>query len=290
MNIGNIVKRAFGTSALFVRKHASLIELVAGDILVTAGAVKLIQDCDKISEAKELKDSGEATKTEVAEAYVKATWKGVALVAGGVVMTGVSHATIADQLKVATTTLAATSLSYDNYRKRVIEDQGEEKDHEYLTGDGIVKTVEMKEDGTTVETTIPVRSSETMNREYIPHSFFFDESSNPNWTKDPIANRQFLESVERWVNQELEGYGFITENMIRKAVGAPFVKAGQWAGTPYKNPDGTVNHITFGMEKDTVAAQRFRDGIEPSFLVEIRLTDGRPLKDDISGDVDWSLV
>lgn len=285
-----VITRALGMGVLFVKKHASLLELIGGDALITLGAIQLIKDSDKIAQAKDLKNQTDATKEDIATAYIKSTWKGVGLIAGGIALGGISHATIADQLKVASASLAATSLSYDNYRKRVIEDQGEEKDYEYLTGNGVVKTVEMKEDGTTIEKTIPIHSiDDQAKREYIPHSFMFDET-NPNWTKDPIANRNFLESVERWVNQRLETYGCITENAIRDAVGANLTKAGQWSGAIYKEKDGTTNHIDFGIGKDTVEAQNFRDGKEPSFLVEIRLADGRPLCNDISNDVDWELA
>ena len=48
----------------------------------------------------------------------------------------------------------------------------------------------------------------------------------------------------------------------------------------YQNEDGSINNVSFGIEDNNPAAQSFRDGINPDFLVTIKYADGRPICDN----------
>ena len=207
----NKIKRMTHMGLLFVKSHASEIEAVAGGLCVVGGTVLLIKNAEAIADVnaevktdkqfkKEVEESGSweeqgETKTHYilrttknhACGYIQTTWKGVALTGAGLGLMALSNVTIHKQLEAVSASLAATTLSYNQYRQRVIEDQGEEKDYEYFTG-GVMKTVEMKPDGTVIETTTPIN---TDNQVFVPHSFFFD-SRNRNWSKNAAHNKTYL--------------------------------------------------------------------------------------------------
>lgn len=301
MGISQIAGKFIGNAAHFWAKNNDKIEFVAGVALVAVGTGVLIHDAEKISDAKaevqskinyihDIDESEEGwaeeettrgkavadvAKTAVVE-YTKAAWKGVGLIAAGEVLQGVSHATVTQKLTSVSASLAAVSTSFANYRKNVVEDQGEEKDYEYLVGP-TMKSVELKKDGTVVETTTPIHTDTT--KCYIPHSFFFDES-NINWQDSDEANREFLRRVETFVNQKLSVRQFMTENEIRDMIGAPRTKAGQAAGVRYQNMDGTLNQIRF---------KKVNPESDKNYLIVIEYSDGKSISDNILDDTDWEL-
>ena len=301
MGISQIAGKFIGNAAHFWAKNNDKIEFVAGVALVAVGTGVLIHDAEKISDAKaevqskinyihDIDESEEGwaeeettrgkavadvAKTAVVE-YTKATWKGVGLIAAGEVLQGVSHATVTQKLTSVSASLAAVSTSFANYRKNVVEDQGEEKDYEYLVGP-TMKSVELKKDGTVVETTTPIHTDTT--KCYIPHSFFFDES-NINWQDSDEANREFLRRVETFVNQKLSVRQFMSENEIRDMIGAPRTKAGQAAGVRYQNMDGTLNQIRL---------KKVNPESDKNYLIVIEYSDGKSISDNILDDTDWEL-
>lgn len=310
----SIIKRGFHMSLHFVKNHASEIEAIAGGLFIGAGMISIIKNADEISSvnaevrndrlAKEeielsgsWEEQGETKNHYIMRTtknhtigYIKSTWKGVGLTAIGIGLFALSNTTLHRQIEAISASLAATTMSYNQYRQRVIDDMGEEKDYQYYTG-GVMKTVEMKDDGTVIETTTPIAVED--DRVYIPHSFFFD-ASNSNYTDNAFKNRTFLEQCLYFINKRLEIDGFMTENDMREVLGAPKTIAGQASGAFYKNPDGTINTISFGIEDNTLAAQAFRDGTNPDFLVILRYSDGRPICNNVYPELEklgfWSRI
>lgn len=304
MNL-NRLTRTVKTCGLLLKKHASTIEFVAGCAAVVGGTVLLVKSANDIADVNNQVEDHKRHLKEIDEDedgwegmaetrgqyirrcfvqdtvdYTKAIWKAAGLMAIGITMFGLSHATLTKQLKAVSASLAATSLSYSQYRQRVREDVGEEKDYQYLTG-SCAKTVEVKKDGTVIETTIPI--NDNPDKCYIPHSYMFDEH-NINWSEDPEHNKYFLERGLAAVNRRLEDDGFIFENDIWKLIGADacdMTMAGQCAGAHYKNADGTTNKISFGIERNNPNAKAFRDGNEPSFFIILQYSDGRSIDDDL---------
>ena len=204
--------------------------------------------------------------------YTKTYWLGITLEVGGLVLIAISDITQAKELSATSALLATTSAAFSNYRQRVIADQGEEKDQEYLLGPQFT-TVDVMPDGTIIQTTNPL---ENPNAEagLPPHCFFFDEyNCLDTWEKDPQLNRKFLEDHQRWLNQRLWTEGFLFENDIRRDLGAPIVKSGWTSGIFAEDKDGNRNYITLGLDAKNPAAQRFRDGIEPSILIQMNVED-----------------
>ena len=285
-----------GKVGKFVGRNASTIELIAGGILVAAGTVKLVKDAEKIAEVnqkvagnksylKEIDQDPDGWKTmdetrkhyilrttkDASFDYAKVLWKGIGLQLLGGTLVVISHATVTKQLMSVSAALAGTTTAFNNYRKNVIADQGEQKDYEYMTGN-VLHVVDVAKDGTVTETTIPCNDG---SQAYIPHSFFLSQSEY--YTKDNNVNKRNFENILMYLNQKLAVDGLLTENYIRSQCKVPLTIAGQSSCIFYQNEDGTTNQLSFGFERNNEAAQRFRDGSEPDFLVMLQKDDGTPI-------------
>lgn len=317
MKVLNKLTRGMKLGLTYAKQHIDIIEMVVGDVLIVAGMVSLYKNAQGIVEAQEeikadkqfVKDTDEEIASctdnltwedavgESRNHYImrtglnhvglilKPTWKCVVLVGGGMALNGLSNATVHQQLNTVSMALASTSYSFNEYRKRVREDVGEDKDYEYFTG--TVKTVDVSSTGEVVkETTLPL----AVGQDYIPHSFFLSTTSN--YTKNPKVNLDTVEQAERNINRILEIDGVIFENDMRKMFGADRTVAGQTYVAYYKNIDGTTNHISVGLRRNDSATKRFKEGVEPDFLVTLTYDDGREL--DIitmarAKDINWQL-
>lgn len=207
---------------------------------------------------------------EAAVGYSKTYGLGVAAVAGGITLIVISDITMNKELAAVTTLAASYASTLSLVKDRVIADQGEEKWQEYLLGPQFT-TVDVMPDGTVVQTTEPV-DNPNRGANLPPHCFFFDEAS-PNWEKDARMNRDFLETHLRWLNDKLWAEGFLFENDIRRDLGVPIVKTGWTAGIFAEDKDGNRNWLTFGLDAKNPAAQAFRDGIEPTILIQMNVED-----------------
>ncbi len=202
--------------------------------------------------------------------YFKAYGLGIGLQLAGGTLVAVSDITQAKEITKVSTLLATTSATLSAVKERVIADQGEEKWQEYLLGPQFT-TVDVMPDGTIIQTTEPI-DNPGAEAGLPPHCFFFDES-NYNWEKDARANKDFLEDHERWLNQRLWAEGFLFENDIRRDIGAPIVKSGWTSGIFAEDKNGNRNYISFGLNAKNPAAQRFREGVEPTILIQLNVED-----------------
>ena len=123
---------------------------------------------------------------------------------------------------------------------------------------------------------------------YESFTMFFGPS-NPNWTKSPIANRNFLEGKRSFLQTHyLETRGYITLNEVLDCLGMPLVKEGsdfgwKWYDDPVEMAKyGGSNMISFGWEhvtKEMVdsAEMRFLNGVEATYLCHFNV-DLVPIK------------
>ena len=200
---------------------------------------------------------------EAAVGYGKAYGPGIAVEVAGLVLVGVSKATDRKEIASKSVALASLATQFYTYRERVRQDQGDEKDEEYLLG---LTKEEQKQlvtdnDGGFKTTDLPPMP---------PHTFLFDET-NVNWEKEGFMNRDFLESHLRWLNDRLWVEGVLFENDIRRDVGAPIdPDACEW-GITAVDDEGNRQYISFGMEKNTERAKAFQAGTERSFWVTLNM-------------------
>lgn len=284
-----------------VQPSIPTVEFVLAGSLIAAGTAVLIVYADEIAEvnrkvrvAKEeikevdkdksgWKEMGETkthyilrTTKDCAVDYVKAAGVGVACIAGGVTLGCISHATLTAQLEATAASLAATTYSFNNYRNRVVADQGVEKDFEYYTGVGVKKTVEVQQDGTVKEVITPINAP--TDATYIPNSFIFDEH-NPNWTKSPEENLNFIFNSLRSINVILENSPFeiCSLNKMRECFDEEPTVAGVCSGAIRTWEDGSSHRVRL----NPILLQRLVDGTDPSAVIQFEYDDGTPLETDI---------
>lgn len=288
-------------TGVVIYKHRADIEFVAGLGLVITGTTMLIKDSEKIATAfndhsvrmKEIEDFDAADAEDPGAGWIdenerksfvradikctvkdlsKTVGKGVAVVAAGEILQGISHMSLNRQLANATLLAANLSTAYANLKKKIVEDQGQEKLDEYLYGPQIKKVV-VDEDGNVTETTELITDN-NKNLNLPPHCFFFDESSRI-YSKSRGVNRDTVHNIRMWLDQRLGIEGFLFENDIRREFQLPLVECGWTSGIMAYDKDGNRNHLSFGLEnaKKGSADQRFLDGDEPTVLIKLNLED-----------------
>lgn len=292
------IKAAAKSLLAMAYKNRAKIETIVGMGLVVVGTGVVVSKARKATEiANQLEDMHndirrkDATEEWVdkkersvairgtlkygAVNYTKTYWLGFSCIAGGLTLIGISDITMSKEITAAWGLVSTYAATLNKVKENVIADQGEEKWQEYLLGPQYTK-VDVLPDGTIVQTTSAL-DNPNASCGLPPHCFFFDEA-NPNWHKDPLINRKFLEDHERWLNQRLEAEEFLFENDIRRDIGEPIVKSGwtsgifAWKIDPVTG-DKVRNYISFGLGAMNPAAQAFRDGTEPTILIQLNMED-----------------
>lgn len=194
--------------------------------------------------------------------YAKVYGPAIGVEGVGIALQCVSHKSLKNQVGTLAASLATNMAAFAQYRQRVRDELGEEKDEEFYMGKPVVEVKVDEKTGEQYTTTdLPMAP---------PHTFLFDET-NPNWENYGFANRDFLENHLRWLNQKLQREGVLFENDIRRDVGAPIDPESTNWGITAVDDDGNQQYISFGMEKNTERAQAFRDGAEKSFWISLNM-------------------
>jgi len=169
--------------------------------------------------------------------------------------------------------------SYNEYRKRVIEDAGAEKDQEYMHG---IRTKEIEvvdEDGNITKKTV---NESTGKRAISPYARWFDAGvwdsdracwkyRNYAWKDDPEKNLRFLISQEKYANMILQRDGMVFLNEVYKLVGMPMTYEGQFVGWTIDGGDG---YISFGISEDEnqlPCNRSFINGFTPNALLDFNV-------------------
>ena len=215
-----------GAKGLVLKKHAPDILLATGIASIGGGVVMACKATIKaetvmeerhakletVKEALEAQTSGDVaysqkeadedvklinaqTAIEVARLYIPA---------GGLLMLGVLNVVAAHN--VQRNRLAALAAGYNGllvsfaeYRSRVVEDQGADKDLEYLYGTVDAEVLEVKTvKGKEKQDIVPVKALDKANLSIYARVF---DDGNPEWTKDPTYNLHFLKTQQTVANQ-----------------------------------------------------------------------------------------
>lgn len=276
MNMPRTLSLGAGRTQLIIQKNAPHILFAAG---VIGGVVSTYLACratlkvsDTLDEIKENVNNVENIKTSVPNysetdrrkdlAYVY-TRGGLELVKlyGPAVLVGTlsitaltgSHVQLSRRNTALMAAYAALQEAYYNYRARVREEIGEERELAIYQAHE-TKTIEGKK----VKTWDPNRHS--------MYAVFFDEYS-PNWEKDPELNRLFIQCQQTYANNLLKSRGHVFLNEIYDMLGVNRTKAGAVVGWVIGH-DGD-NFIDFGIFEPENS--RFVNGIERSILLDFNV-------------------
>ena len=165
--------------------------------------------------------------------------------------------------------------SFNNYRSRVKDELGEEKDRQFYYGmtEETVKDKVKSKDGKTK--TITKKVEKAPDHLYSQYARFFDEA-NINWDKSPEQNMYFLKMVQNQMNDKLKARGHVFLNEVYDALGFDRSEAGQLVGWVW-NKDNTAmeagdGYIDFGIfDGNNYAKRAFVNGDERSILLDFNI-------------------
>lgn len=171
--------------------------------------------------------------------YGPAAFVGIVSIAA---LTG-SHVQLARRNTALTVTLAAVSKAYEEYRMRVQEEIGLEKELDIYRD---VRDVEVEIDGK--KATIQVANQGT----HSPYARLFAEH-NINWENSAEHNYMFVKAQQSYANDKLKSRGHVFLNEIYDTLGIEHSQAGAVVGWVY-NGDGD-NFIDFGIKNNPEFAE-----------------------------------
>jgi hypothetical protein len=251
---------------------AGVVGTIASTVLACRATLKLSETLDEIhKDVQVLEDlspverESEEFKLDTIYIYGKASLKLVRLYAPAAVvgvasigmLTG-SHVQLVKRNTALMAAYAAVQKAYDDYRDRVREQLGAERELD------IYHAVETKKildsDGKEVEVKVANPSK------YSPYAKFFDEFS-PHWQRDSELNRIYIQVQQNYANHRLNATGHVFLNEVYDSLGINRSTAGAVVGW-VKEGDGD-GYINFGIFEAMNAA--FINGHEQSILLDFNV-------------------
>jgi hypothetical protein len=165
---------------------------------------------------------------------------GPALVVGGLsifALTG-SHVQLTKRNTALTLTLVSALQAFNEYRERVRQEVGEEKEKEIYTKGMYASRIALGE-GEPAE----IRPAEVESLSTYARMF---EWTNPNWYEDPNLNRGFVEVAQNHADHMLKARGHYFLNDAYDSLGLPRTREGSIVGWAKNgNGDGYVEFSVF---------------------------------------------
>lgn len=275
--VANKISRVAGRTGLITKKYTPEMLVVVGVTGVAVATVmackatlkveEKLEDIDRdIQEARKQVEEENASEKEVTKAKIRGGVKlaklylpavGLMTVSVGCIIG--SHHILRKRNLALMAAYKALDTDFTNYRKRVIEDYGEEVDNELKTG---IK--QEKEEG----------SDESVSTMYDPNGIsqyarFFDESSD-RWSKTPEYNMIFLKAQQNYANDLLHARGHVFLNEVYDMLGLERSQAGAVTGW-ILNKEGD-NFVDFGIYNIKKTANRdFVNGFESRILLDFNV-------------------
>ena len=286
--IGN---RALGSTELFLKKHGPLLLTSAGiagfgvTVVLAGKAVLKAQEpikkfkiknedistsplTETFTRTDQASETGRLWLIEgygIAKIFAPAAGAGLVSVACIVL----SHGIMRKQQTALVAAYAALDQGFRAYRRRVIEEIGEEKERE------LFQRPPRKIESVDAEG-LPCEIDDPSDVISVPYGKYFDEY-NTNWEKTAEYNLTFLMSIQMWANDRLRSRGYLFLNEVYEELGMDWTQAGQIVGWKrYGDGDG---YVDFGLRVDDDEAKRsFINGKARSVFVDFNV-DGPILFD-----------
>lgn len=207
---------------------------------VTKKEIENVKATHSINEELQTEESDGEYEKSLIKVYGVAAYRLTKLYGPAILVTGASvglltgsHVSMNRRNAALTAAYAAVSKSYDEYRDRVRDELGDDKEldlyhaaYELEAPDGKTKELMANSDN------------------WSPHAQWFDEA-NRNWQNNPELNAYFIKCVQEYMNNRLQARGHVFLNEALDDLGLERTRAGQAVGW-LLNDEGT-NHIDFGM-------------------------------------------
>lgn len=181
------------------------------------------------------------TFTQLARQYGPSVVIGVAAIAA---LTG-SHVVLTRRYAGVTAAYAAMHKGFDEYRKRVVEQFGDEKDKELRYGLVDRTVVEEGPEGP-VTTTV----KRLGDHKYSVYARMFEKGSSTSWSHEPGYNRHFIACQQQYANDKLRAQGHLFLNEVYDMLGLQRSKEGAVVGWVWGDcGDGYVDFGVFSGDR-----------------------------------------
>ena len=294
--VPNAVSSKIGRQALVVQKHSPAILFGAGVVGVVATTVvachatlkldEVLQSSErKMADARalhELQKSKPADEKRYDDAdlkqdlyyiRVRLAWRIAKLYAPAVGVGALSIAALSGSHNILSrrnaglaSALTITSQAFEDYRRRVRDELGEDKDQQFRYA-GKTKTIVEEQPSGQMKKLDVTRASEASQ-----YARFFDET-NTSWQTRPEYNRIFLANKQRHANDMLRARGHVFLNEVYDSLGFERTRAGQVMGWVDKGGEGD-NFIDFGVftRLDDSKVRDFVNGYESGILLDFNVS------------------
>ena len=197
---------------------------------------------------------------DVAKLYAPAVGLGVISIA---LLTG-SHVVLTKRNAGLAAAYAVLDKGFNEYRDRVRNDLGPEKDQEFRYGS---KTKEIVEEGEHGHEVREVKRNTVVGKSI--YARYFDEN-NQNWDRSsPIANRTFVQVQQDYANDKLTANGHLFLNEVYDLLGLSRTPEGSQVGwIKHGKHDG---YVDFCLDWASPAMRDFMNGDEGSVLLDFNV-------------------
>lgn len=259
MNISPAIQRTISRSALKISKYSPQILTAVGIAgLVTAGVIaakntlKLEDTLDNSRNRLELvRDHPEATQSDINKAYAKNIFDlaklygiPVTLAAASIVSILVGHNILHKRNLAIVAAYKGLEQAFSEYRKRVVEEYGEDVDEKFRYG---LKDVTTEVNGKKVKTVERVGNTSDYIMEFGP--------DNDNWSGIHERNLFYVTRAQNYFNDMLQTKGHIFLQDVTRHLGFPDSKVGAVTGWVYGVGSGD-DYVDFGI-KDLQASHGY---------------------------------
>jgi len=284
----NVITSKVGRQLLHAQKHspallfgAGVVGVVTTVVLASRATLKIDEVLTSMENDKEIADNlakennPEYTEMDhqrdlviiktrgvmkIARMYAPAVGVGILSIAA---LTG-SHVVLTRRNVALTAAYAALDRGFQDYRKRVVDAYGEDRDRELRYGTVSKEIVEETKQG-------PVTS---VVKRHDPsgisvYARFFDEL-NANWNRHTEYNLLFLRCQQNYLNDMLHARGHVFLNEAYDALGMDRSQAGAVVG--WVLGKGHDNYVDFGVfDGDNPRARDFVNGREGAILLDFNV-------------------
>lgn len=255
----------FVVSAIMAAKATLKLEPIVDKLNDELAQIKDFSDIATDGETKKAKVKAYASTTvELGKTYGPT----IALSVGSAVCIFSAHGIMRRRNVVLVAAYQTLEKAFGNYRERVVEEFGEEKDLEIRAG---LRTDSIKEDGKTIQVTT-VDTNRV--KDASPYGRWFDQVNSTEWNKLPEYNLMTLRANQEYANQKLQVQGYLFLNDVYSSLGIEPSQAGQVVGwhIDKKGPNTGDCYVDFGIyDFESEGGRRFINGSAPGIFLDFNV-------------------
>lgn len=277
----NAVTSKIGRQVLIGKKHSPAILFAGGvagvittTVLACRATLRVTDVLDALDSQRTMLDNVPMSEKERSRQEAKVRFSagkdiarlyapsiGVGVISIGM-LTG-SHVVLSRRNAAVVAAYSALDRGFSDYRQRVRDELGEDKELEFRHGVEVRQETVVDEDGKKKVVDHKVASVPSV------YARFFDEFSS-SWSRQPESNQLFLNCQQNYANDLLRARGHVFLNEVYDLLGIPRSKAGAVVGW-IMSKDGD-NFIDFGIYDHTrPQARAFVQGQEKSILLDFNV-------------------